>query len=79
MVPPDAVLEMALKLAEEIASRAPRAVMSAKRLVNHAYEEFLTQALFDEKKEFYNLFNSADQREGMQAFIEKRKPEWTGK
>jgi len=79
MVPPDAVLDTALKLAEEIASRAPHAVYSVKRLVNHAYEEFLTEALLDEKKEFYNLFNSADQKEGMAAFVEKRKPEWTGK
>lgn len=79
MVPLDAYLDVALKLAEEIASRAPRAVASAKKIVNHAYEEFLTEALADEKKEFYNLFSTTDQKEGMAAFIEKRKPEWTGK
>ena len=69
----------ALKLAEEIAARAPLAVRAAKRMINHSYESFLARGLDEEKQVFYNLFSSEDQKEGMQAFVEKRKPEWKGK
>ncbi len=72
-------LDEALKLAEEIASRAPLAVRAAKKMINQAFEESLSEGLAEEKQEFYNLFASEDQKEGMQAFIEKRKPEWKGK
>jgi enoyl-CoA hydratase len=79
VVPVETYLEEALKLAEEIASRAPLAVWAAKKLINQVYEEFLADGLAEEKQDFYNLFSSEDQKEGMQAFIEKRKPEWMGK
>lgn len=79
LVPVDGCLDEALKLAEEIASRAPLAVRAAKKLINAAYESSLTAALDEEKHAFYDLFDSHDQKEGMQAFIEKRKPNWTGK
>jgi enoyl-CoA hydratase len=79
IVPVDAYLEEALKLAEEVASRAPVAIRSAKKMVNQAYEQFLGDALSEEKKEFYNLFDTEDQKEGMRAFAEKRKPQWKGK
>ena len=79
VVPVDDFLSEALKLAEEIAARAPLAVRAAKRMINRSYESFLTEALEEEKRVFYTLFNSEDQKEGMQAFIEKRKPEWKGK
>jgi enoyl-CoA hydratase len=72
-------LNEALKLAEEIAARAPLAVRAAKRMINHSYESFLARGLDEEKQVFYNLFSSEDQKEGMQAFVEKRKPEWKGK
>jgi len=72
-------LNMALKLAEEIAERAPLAVRAAKKMINQSYERFLSDGLAQEKQVFYNLFSSEDQKEGMQAFIEKRKPEWKGK
>ena len=72
-------LNEAMKLAEEIASRAPLAVHAAKRMINQAYERFLSDGLAQEKQVFYNLFASEDQKEGMKAFIEKRKPEWKGK
>ena len=75
----DAYLDEAIKLAQEIASRAPVAIRSAKKMVNQAYERFLGEALEEEKKEFYNLFTTEDQKEGMRAFAEKRKAEWKGK
>lgn len=75
----EAYLDEALKLAEEVASRAPVAIRSAKKIVNQAYERFLGDALTEEKKDFYNLFTTEDQKEGMRAFAEKRKPQWKGK
>jgi len=79
VVPVEGYLEEAILLAEEIAARAPLAVRAAKRLINQSFERTLTEGLAAEKQEFYNLFASEDQKEGMQAFIEKRKPEWKGK
>jgi len=79
VVPVGSYLEEALKLAEEIASRAPLAVRTAKKMINQAFERTLSEGLAEEKQTFYNLFATEDQKEGMQAFIEKRKPEWKGK
>src|SRR5271157_1271687 len=79
VVPVDQFLNEALKLADEIASRAPLAVRVAKQMINQAYELVLAEGLQKEKREFYNLFATEDQKEGMQAFVEKRKPEWKGK
>ena len=79
VVPLDAYLDEALKLAEQVASRAPAAIRLGKKMVNHTYERFLAEALFEEKNEFYDLFSTEDQKEGMQAFAEKRKPQWRGK
>ena len=79
VVPVGEFLNEALKLAEEIAARAPLAVRAAKKMINQSYERFLSDGLEQEKQVFYNLFDSEDQKEGMQAFIEKRKPEWKGK
>src|SRR5512141_2780886 len=79
LVPVESYLEEALKLAEEIASRAPIAVQAAKRMVNQAFERNLAEGLAEEKQVFYNLFATEDQKEGMKAFTEKRKPEWKGK
>jgi enoyl-CoA hydratase len=79
VVPVERYLEEALKLAEEIAARAPVAVRVAKKMINQAFERTLSHGLSEEKEQFYNLFATEDQREGMQAFMEKRKPEWKGK
>jgi enoyl-CoA hydratase len=79
VVPVEQYLDEALKLAEEIASRAPLALRAAKKMINQAFEQTLSEGLAAEKQEFYNLFATEDQKEGMQAFIEKRKPQWKGK
>ncbi len=79
VVPVGECLGEALKLADEIASRAPLAVRAAKKMINQSYERTLSDGLAEEKQTFYNLFASEDQKEGMKAFIEKRKPEWKGK
>ncbi len=79
VVPNDRCLEEALALAEEIAARAPLAVRAAKQMINQAYELTLSDGLQEERREFYNLFATEDQKEGMTAFIEKRKPVWKGK
>ncbi|MBE0683122.1 MAG: enoyl-CoA hydratase/isomerase family protein [Anaerolineales bacterium] len=79
VVPVDGYLDAAVAFAEEIASRAPLAVRMAKDAVNAAFETTLTEGLKTEKRNFYPLFATEDQKEGMQAFIEKRKPNWKGK
>ena len=79
VVPVEQCLGEALRLANEIAARAPLAVRLGKEAVNNAFESFLADGLADERRAFYFLFSSDDQKEGMKAFIEKRKPEWKGK
>ncbi|HJR78523.1 MAG TPA: enoyl-CoA hydratase-related protein [Anaerolineales bacterium] len=78
VVPVDSYLDSALQLAEEIASRAPVAIRAAKKMINQSYERTLSDGLAEEKQQFYNLFSTEDQKEGMKAFVEKRKPEWKG-
>jgi enoyl-CoA hydratase len=75
----EAYLPEALKLAEEIAGRAPAAVRAAKKMINQSFGQTLSNGLSQERQEFYNLFATEDQKEGMRAFIEKRKPQWKGK
>jgi enoyl-CoA hydratase len=79
VVPVEGYLEAAIAFAEEIAERAPLAVRMAKDSVNAAFETSLTEGLKAEKRNFYPLFSTEDQKEGMKAFIEKRKPNWKGR
>ncbi len=72
-------LDEALELAGEIAARAPLAVRAAKKMIDQANELPLSEGLERERQEFYNLFATEDQKEGMKAFIEKRQPVWNGK
>lgn len=78
VMPVERYLEEAIQLADEIAGRAPLAVRLAKEAVNHAFDSFLTDGLADERKAFYFLFASRDQKEGMRAFLEKRSADWKG-
>ena len=79
VVPVEVYLEEAQKLAAEIASKAPLAVRLGKDAVNQAYESFLRQGLAYERKNFYMLFGTEDQKEGMRAFVEKRPAAWKGR
>ena len=72
-------LPTALELAAEIAAMPPLAVMAAKEAVNRAYELSLEAGLEFERRNFFLLFATEDQKEGMAAFIEKRKPRWKGR
>ena len=79
VAPVESYLDEALQLANEIAERAPLAVRMGKEAVGHAFESLLSDGLADERRMFYFLFSSEDQKEGMRAFLGKRKPEWKGK
>lgn len=79
VVPVEVYLDQALKLANELAVRSPLAIRMGKEMVNHALESFLADGIADERRSFYYLFSSEDQKEGMRAFIEKRNPEWKGR
>ena len=72
-------LDVALELAATIAAKPPLAVRLIKEAVNQAFETHLAQGLLDERRMFYLLFSSQDQKEGMAAFLEKRQPQWTGR
>ena len=79
VVPDELVVEDAMALAASIATKAPLALRMAKEAVNAAYEMSLTDALAHERRLFYLLFASEDQKEGMAAFVEKRPPDFKGR
>ena len=74
VVPADRLLEEALKTAQTIASMSLPAVLMAKEAVERAYETPLSEGVRFERRLFYSLFATHDQKEGMTAFIEKRPP-----
>ena len=78
VVAADKLIEQALAVAAKIAAMAPLAVIANKDMVNAALETTLRQGLHYERRVFHGLFASADQKEGMAAFLEKRKPTFTG-
>jgi enoyl-CoA hydratase len=79
VVPDELVVEDALTLAATIAKQSPLALRLAKEAVNAAYEMSLSDALTHERRLFYLLFASEDQKEGMAAFLEKRSPDFKGR
>ncbi len=78
VVPVAEYLEEAKRMAREIASKSPVAVRAAKEAALAALSG-LEQGLAFERKSFYLLFDTEDKKEGMQAFLEKRKPQWKGR
>ncbi|MCF8506670.1 MAG: enoyl-CoA hydratase [Caulobacter sp.] len=79
VVPVDKLVETALEAAAKIAGHSPLAVMMNKELVEAAYETTLTTGVALERRLFHSLFAFEDQKEGMAAFVEKRKPDFRGK
>jgi len=79
IVPADKLVEEALSAAAKIAAQSPLAVMMNKELVDAAYETTLATGVAMERRLFHSLFAFEDQKEGMAAFVEKRKPQFTGR
>jgi len=73
------ILAGAVLLAAGIAARAPVALRLAKEAINAAFELPLQGGLAYERRLFYMLFATEDQKEGMAAFVEKRPANWQGK
>lgn len=78
VVPEEVYLDEAVKLALEIAQMSPIAIRLAKESVLKAFDSSLQEGLYFERKNFYLCFASDDQKEGMKAFVEKRKPDFKG-
>ncbi|MDB5035751.1 MAG: Enoyl-CoA hydratase/isomerase [Chlorobi bacterium] len=78
VVPVEFYLESAMKLAREVAARPPIAAKLAKESVLKSFDTTINDGLEFERKNFYLLFATDDMKEGMAAFLEKRKPEWKG-
>jgi enoyl-CoA hydratase len=79
IVPAQETLPAALELAAQVAALPPLAVVAAKEAVNRAFELSLEAGLEFERRNFFLLFASEDQKEGMAAFVEKRAPRWKGR
>ncbi len=79
VVPADRLLDDALETAATIAGMAPLAAKANKELVNAAFETTLGMGVQVERRLFNGLFGTADQKEGMAAFVEKREASWTGR
>ncbi|HEY0393131.1 MAG TPA: enoyl-CoA hydratase-related protein [Candidatus Elarobacter sp.] len=78
-VPAERVLPVALDLAKRLARQAPLAVRTAKRAIASSFEQSLHAGLIDERRAFQALLNTDDAREGVGAFLEKRRPVWQGR
>ena len=74
VVPLDKLMDEAMAVAEKIAGYSLPAVMMLKESINRAYESALSEGILFERRLFHSQFGLADQREGMSAFLEKRKP-----
>jgi enoyl-CoA hydratase len=76
VVPAANLMEEAMKVADTIATMSLPSVLAAKEAVNRALESSLAEGLMFERRIFHSLFATEDQKEGMKAFVEKRKPAW---
>jgi enoyl-CoA hydratase len=76
---PELTLQRAIEVASLIASKPPLAIRQAKEMLNKSFEMSLSSALDHERKSFVLLSGTEDRNEGINAFLEKRKPEFSGK
>jgi enoyl-CoA hydratase len=76
VVPADKLLEETMAVAAKIASYSLPVVLKVKESINRAYESSLAEGLQFERREFHSTFALEDQKEGMRAFVEKRKPDF---
>jgi enoyl-CoA hydratase len=79
VVPPETLLDEAKKLGFELAEKPPISVRLAKECVVKAFETTLAEGIDYERKLFYFLFAAEDTKEGINAFVEKRKPQYRGR
>jgi enoyl-CoA hydratase len=79
VVPADRLLDEALAAANQICEYSLPVVMAAKESVNRAYESTLSEGILFERRAFHALFATEDQKEGMAAFVDKRKPKFKHK
>ena len=79
VVPAASLIDEAMKVADTIATMSLPAVLAGKETVNRAFEGGLQEGVLFERRVFHSLFATADQKEGMKAFVEKRKAEWKNK
>ncbi|MBI5763119.1 MAG: enoyl-CoA hydratase/isomerase family protein [Planctomycetes bacterium] len=79
VLPVETYLQESIALAKQIAEKSPMATRFAKEAILRAFETGLSDGLDYERKMFYALFATEDQKEGMKAFVEKRKANYTGK
>ena len=78
IVPADDLLDEAISVAAKIADKAPLAVMAIKEAVNRSYETTLAEGVRFERRVFHSLFATEDKAEGMEAFVDKRTPQFRG-
>jgi len=76
VVPAASLMEEAMKVADTIATMSLPSVLAGKEAVNRAFETSLAEGVVFERRVFHALFATNDQKEGMKAFVEKRKPVW---
>jgi enoyl-CoA hydratase len=79
IVPAKKLVEEALAAAGKIAEKSMPSILAAKEAVNRAYEGTLAEGLLFERRLFHSMFATEDQKEGMQAFLEKRQPQFRDK
>ena len=76
VLPAEGFADEVQKVAAKVASMSHVATAAATEMVDEAYRTTLEEGVEAERQQFWRLFDTADQKEGMAAFVEKRKPEW---
>jgi enoyl-CoA hydratase len=79
VVPAASLMNEAMKAADTIANMSLPSVLAGKEAVDRAFESSLAEGVAFERRIFHALFATEDQKEGMKAFVEKRKPQWKNK